>query len=407
MRSFVTISSIAVACAAALVAQTSPKQLPPPFATPSADNRPQVVPRPDGARVQVPAGFSIDVVAEGFETPRFMLLGPGNEILMSDSARGQTNGGSVYVLHAKADGKIDQRTKIIEGLDRPYGLALWKDYLYVAETTSLKRYKYDAKAMKAASPGQEIVSLKNFDKGHWTRSIVFDRAGEKLYLTVGSGSNVDAGEDPMRAAVHRFNPDGTGHETFVSGTRNVIGLRWYPGSDTLWGAVQERDLLGDDLVPDYFTAFKSGGFYGWPYAYIGPHEDPRRKGEAPDLVQKTIVPDVLLGSHVAVLDALFYTGKMFPKEYEGGAFLARHGSWNRSKRIGYDVAFVPFKNGRPAGDLRVFLSGFMLSPDKREVWGRPVGLLQQPDGSLLVTDDGGKKIWRVAYRGANTPTADR
>jgi glucose/arabinose dehydrogenase len=400
------ISALVVIGAAALAAQSRP--LPPPFQTPSVDNRPTVIPQPNGARVVVPTGFTVDVAAEGFDTPRFMLLGPGNEILMSDSGRSRDRSGSVYVLVDKnADGKIDAKTKIIDGLDRPYGLALWKEYLYVAETTSLKRYKYDAKTMKASLPGEEIVSLKNFGKGHWTRTVLFDRKGEKLYLTVGSGSNVDAGEDPMRAAVHRYNPDGTGHETFVSGTRNVIGLRWYPGTDMLWGAVQERDLLGDDLVPDYFTAFKPGGFYGWPYAYIGPNEDPRRKGEAPDLVKKTIVPDVLLGSHVAVLDALFYTGKMFPKEYEGGAFLAFHGSWNRSKRVGYDVAFLPFKNGRPAGDLRVFLSGFMLSPDKREVWGRPVGLLQLPDGSLLVTDDGGKKIWRIAHRAPTNPTADR
>ena len=170
-----------------------------------------------------------------------MLLGPGNEILMSDSGRAREHGGSVYVLRDKnADGKIDEKNKIIDGLDRPYGLALWKEYLYVAETTSLKRYKYDAKTMKVTSPGEEIVSLKGFDKGHWTRTVLFDRKGEKLYLTVGSGSNVDAGEDPMRAAVHRYNPDGSGHETLVSGTRNVIGLRWYPGTDTLWGAVQER-----------------------------------------------------------------------------------------------------------------------------------------------------------------------
>ena len=160
-------------------------------------------------------------------------------------------------------------------------------------------------------------------------------------------------------------------------------------------------------MPDYFTAFKTGAFYGWPYAYIGPNEDPRRKGEAPELVKRTVVPDVLLGAHVAVLDAVFYTGKMFPKEYEGGAFLAQHGSWNRAKRVGYNVAFVPFKNARPAGPPREFLSGFMMSPDQREVWGRPVGLLQLPDGSLLMTDDGGKKIWRIAYRGGGAPTAER
>jgi glucose/arabinose dehydrogenase len=380
-------------------AQSGSKPLPKPFATPSADNRSQVVPKPEGARISVPDGFTVDVAAEGFDTPRFMLLGPSQEILLSDSARATQKGGSVYVLtDADRDGRIDAKRKIIEGLDRPFGLALWKDYLYVAETTSLKRYKYDAKAMKAAVPGEEVVSLKNFGTGHWTRSIVFDPKGEKMYLTVGSGSNVDAGEDPMRAAVHRYNPDGTGHETFVSGVRNTIGLKFYPGSDTLWGAVQERDALGDDLVPDYFTAFKPGGFYGWPYAYIGPNEDPRRKGEAPDLVKKTIVPDVMMGAHVAVLDAIFYTGKMFPATYQGGAFIARHGSWNRSKRVGYDVAFVPFRAGRPAGEPRPFLTGFMLSPDSRDVWGRPVGLLQLADGSILMSDDGGRKIWRIAYR---------
>src|SRR5919204_3827039 len=399
MRKFVGSSAVLALAAAALVAQTIQK-LPAPYATPSADNGPEVIPQPNGARVQVPAGFTVEVAADGFNTPRFMLLGPGNEIIMSDSARGMMGGaGGVYVLRdTNGDGKIDQKSKIIDGLDRPYGLALWKEYLYVAEPTSLKRYKYDAKAMKITSPGQEIVSLKGFGSGHWTRTILFDQKGEKFYLTVGSGSNVDAGEDPMRAAVHRYNPDGSGHETFVSGTRNVIGLRWYPGTDALWGAVQERDALGDDLVPDYFTAFKQGAFYGWPYAYIGPNEDPRRKGEAPDLVRKTIAPDVLLGAHVAVLDAIFYTGKMFPNEYQGGAFLAQHGSWNRSKRVGYNVVFVPFKNGRPAGNPREFLTGFMLSPDKKEVWGRPVGLLQLPDGSVLLTDDGGKKIWRITYK---------
>ena len=408
MRTLSRIGVFVIVCGAALAAQSTSKQLPAPFQTPSADNRPQVIPQPDGARITVPAGFSVDVAAEGFETPRFMLLGPNQEILLSDSARASQNGGSVYVLlDGDRNGKIDQKTKIIDKLDRPYGLALWKDYLYVAETTSLKRYKYDAKAMKATVPGEELVSLKNFGTGHWTRSIVFDPKGEKMYLTVGSGSNVNAGEDPMRAAVHRYNPDGSGHETFVSGTRNVTSLRWYPGSETLWGTVQERDALGDDLVPDYFTAFKPGAFYGWPYAYIGANEDPRRKGEAPDLVKKATVPDVLMGAHVAVLDSLFYTGKMFPSEYQRGAFVARHGSWNRSQRVGYDVAFIPFKNARPAGEPRSFLSGFMVSPDKKEVWGRPVDLLQLPDGSILLTDDGGRKIWRISYRAGQPSTAAR
>ena len=283
-------------------------------------------------------------------------------------------------------------------MDRPYGLAFWKDYLYVAETTSLKRFRYDRKSM-SAGPGEEVVSMKNFGAGHWTSTILFDRKGEKMYLAIGSRSNVSAGEPPMRAAINRFNPDGSGHEIHAAGTRNPIGLRWYPGADTLWAAVQERDALGDDLVPDFFTSIRQGGFYGWPFAYIGPNEDPRRKGERPDLVKKTLVPDVPLQSHVAVLDCLFYTGRQFPAEYHGGAFLAFHGSWNRAKRIGYSVAFVPFKDGKPAGPARDFLTGWVLAPDKREVWGRPVGLLQLPDGSLLVSDDGGNKTWRVAYKG--------
>jgi glucose/arabinose dehydrogenase len=383
-----------VVCAAALIAgaayYAADVKLPPPYHTPSVNNAPRVIPRPPQAHLEVPAGFHVEVYAEGFEKPRFMLQGPSGEILLSDSVKG----GTVYVL--QNNGK--QRKKLIEGLDRPYGLAFWKEYLYVAETTSLKRYKYNAKAM-TVGPGEKIVPMHSFDKGHWTRTVLFDREGKKMYLTVGSGSNVSPGEDPMRAAINRFNPDGTGHEIFASGLRNVIGLRWRPGTDVLWAAVQERDALGDDLVPDYFTHVQQGAFYGWPYAYIGPHEDPRNAGLQPELVKKTIVPDVLLGSHVAVLDAIFYTGKQFPAEYHGGAFLAFHGSWNRSERVGQSVAFLPFKNGKPSGPVREFLTGWMLGPDKKEVWGRPVGLLLLPDGSMLVSEDGGNKVWRVSHKG--------
>jgi glucose/arabinose dehydrogenase len=382
--------------AGAMAYQLAPKQLPPPFHTPSANNRPQVIPQPDGAQIKVPAGFNIEVFADGFKKPRFMLLGSGNEIVLSDS----DDKGGVYVLVDKnRDGKPDEKMPILEGLYRPYGLAFWKEYLYVAEPESVKRYKYDAKTMKVATPGEEVVSLKGHGKGHWTRTLLFDRKGEKLYVSVGSGSNVDTGEDPRRAAINRYNPDGSGHEIFATGVRNTIGMRWYPETDTLWAAVQERDGLGDDLVPDYFTSIKQGGFYGWPYAYIGPNEEPRNKGQNPQLVQKTLVPDVVLGAHVAVLDGIFYTGKMFPNEYQGGAFLAQHGSWNRAMRIGYNVVYVPFKAGKPMGEPREFLSGFMLGPDKREVWGRPVGLLQLPDGSVLMSEDGGNKIWRITYKG--------
>jgi glucose/arabinose dehydrogenase len=374
--------------AALLFAAVSPK-LPPPFVTPSADNPPTVVPKPPEARLHVPPGFHVDIFAEGFVRPRFMTLGPDNEVLLSDSANGPN--GTVYVFRGK------QRQKLIGGLERPYGLAFWNGYLYVAEPTSVKRYRYDAKAM-TAGPGQEVVSLKGLTSDHWTRFLLFDRAGKKLYVGVGSGSNDTPGEDQRRAAINQYNPDGSGHVIYASGTRNPTALRWYPGTDTLWAAVQERDTLGDNVPPDYFTHIQQGGFYGWPYAYIGPHPDPKNGKLQPDLVAKTIVPDVLLGPHVAVLDFIFYTGSQFPEEYRGGAFLAFHGSWNRSKRIGYSVDFQPFKDGKPSGELREIVKGWMLSPSERDVWGRPVGLLQMPDGSLLISDDGGKKVWQLSYK---------
>ncbi len=372
----------------------APLKLPPPFQTPSANNRPQVVERPNGAKLSLPAGFAIEEFATGFQKPRYMMLGPSNEILLSDSMAS----GSVFVLtDNKKDGKFGERKEILKGLDRPYGLLLWKDYLYVGETTSLKRYKYNTKTV-SVGPGEEVLSMKDFGAGHWTRSLAVDKKGENIYVGIGSRSNVDAGEPEMRAAIVKISPDGKTKEVYASGTRNPIGLHVQPGTDQLWAAVQERDALGDDLVPDYFTSIKAGGFYGWPYAYIGPNEDPRRKGEKPELVAKTITPDLPLGAHVAVLDFLFYTGKQFPADYQGGAFIAQHGSWNRSKRVGYNVMFVPFKNGKPAGQPKEFLQGWMTNPDAREVWGRPVGLMQMADGSLLVSDDGGNKIWRVSYK---------
>ena len=368
--------------------------LPQPFHTPSASNRPQVVPRPEGAELSVPAGFKIEEYMSGFEErPRFMLLGPGNEILLTDSGQRREATGAVYVLHGET------KRKILDRLDRPFGLAFHKDWLYVAETTSIKRYVYDAKTMTVKTPGEEVVALHDFGKGHWTRSLLFNNDHTKLYVTVGSGSNIDLNESPMRAALHRFNPDGSGHETVASGLRNIIGLRWYPGTGDIWAAVQERDGLGDDLVSDDLVKIQEGGFYGWPYAYTGPHEEPRHKDVAPEMVKKTLYPDVMLGAHVAVLDTLFYTGDQFPQRYRGGMFLAFHGSWNRAARTGYSVTFIPFRDGKPASGPQDFLTGWMLDEKKREVWGRPVGLLQMPDGSLLVTDDGGKKIWRISYQG--------
>ena len=400
------LSAFALVSCFSLCAQNT-ISLPAPYATPSVYRFPKVVAKPDGAELQLPAGFRIEEFAAGFRIPRFMTLGPGGEILVTESL--PSGRGGVYIVGAT------ERKPIVSNLDRPYGLAFWGNYLYVAEAESIKRYPYDAKSLRVG-PGQEILSLKGLGVMHWTRTLLFDRRAEKLYVAIGSGSNDTIGEDPRRAAIGRVNPDGSGFELFASGLRNPVGLRWYPGTDVLWTSVQERDTMGDDLVPDFFTHVESNGFYGWPFAYIGPHPDPYNSGvnlaehllrhpqaslqasKTLSLVNSTIAPDVMLGGHVAVLDFVFYQGRQFPEEYRGGAFLAYHGSVNRSKHVGYSVAFIPFKNGKPCGPPREFLTGWMLSPDRDEVWGRPVGLLELPDGSLLISDDAANKIWRVSYK---------
>jgi glucose/arabinose dehydrogenase len=378
--------SLCAVAGASLWSQSAPK-LPAPYATPTTPNAPKIVPRPEGAEIRLPKGFVIEEFASGFTRPRFMALGPGGEVALSETIAN----GYVWVI------KGTERKKLLENLDRPYGVAFWKNYIYVAEPTSLKRYPYDAKAMTAGA-GEEVVSLKGYGTGHVTRTILFDRKGDKLYLTVGSSANVVTGDPANRAAILRLNPDGTAQEVVASGLRNTVGLRMYPGTDQMWASVEERDGLGDELVPDFFTHIQEGGFYGWPYSYIGSNLDPRITEEHKDLVARALVPDVVLGSHVAVLDFVFYSGTQFPAEYRNGAFLANHGSSSRAQRQGYSVSFVPFKNGKPTAAPRDFAAGWMLAPDKAEVWGRPVALLQMPDGSLLLSDDGGKKIWRISYR---------
>ncbi len=367
------------------------QELPEPYQTESATNPPRLIPRPKQASLSVPEGFVVEEYLSDFLRPRFMLLGPEGEVLLSDIAAGV-----VYVIRDKV------AVPLISNLSKPYGLALYKDWLYVAETSSVKRYKYSSK-QGSVGQGEEIIPLDRYATGHITRSILFDETAGKLYLTVGSASNVELGEPPIRAAVSRYNADGTGYELFATGIRNPIGLKWYPyangtESKVLWATSHERDGLGDDLVPDYFTRVQEAGFYGWPYAYIGPHEDPRHPGVAPDKVRQTLYPSVLLGSHVGSMDFTFYTGTQFPEKYQGGAFLALHGSWNRSKRTGYKIVFVPFEKGQPVSGPEDFLTGWMLAEDKKEVWGRPVAVLQMPDGSLLISDDGAGKLWRVSYR---------
>jgi glucose/arabinose dehydrogenase len=366
-----------------------------PFATKSVPNGPNVVSRPPGAQLALPPGFAISVYAEGgFSEPRWMALAPNGDVFLADSAAG-----AVFVLRdTKGAGVADTRFTFETKLHRPFGMAFWRDYLYVANTDSLVRFKYRPGQTQSEDFPQKVCDLPAGGyNAHWTRNVIFNGEGSKMYVTVGSGTNVDVESDPMRGTISEYNPDGTGHRFATQGTRNPIGLAFNPTTGKLWAAVQERDGLGDDLPPDYLIEVKDGGFYGWPFAYAGPHEDPRHKGARPDLVARSIVPDVMFQAHSAVLGLAFYEGSMFPQEYRGDAFVAMHGSWNRSKRTGYKIVRVRFKDGRPVGGYDDFVNGWMLNESSREVWGRPVGLLVLKDGSMLIADDGGKKIWRVAY----------
>jgi glucose/arabinose dehydrogenase len=312
----------------------------------------------------------------------------------------------------------ETRETFATGLNRPFGLAFWKNYLYVGNNDSVVRFTYKTGQTKADGTAEKIVELPPSDAAldqdtanrlkidirqtrgynHWTRNVIFNPAGKKMYVTVGSATNATPESDARRAAINEYSPDGRAHRVFASGLRNPVGLAYFPGTNTLWTAVNERDQLGDDLVPDYITSVRDGAFYGWPYSYIGKHLDPTVKDQRPDLVAKASVPDVLLPSHSAALGLIFYTGSQFPAEYRNNAFVALHGSINRSKLSGYRVVRVPFRDGTPAGPPQDFLTGFIARDDEeKQAWGRPVGLLQMPDGSILVSDDGGNRVWRVSY----------
>ena len=352
--------------------------------------------QPANASLTLPRGFSISAFAEAeLQQPRWLALAPNGDVFVSESQRGRIT----ILRDTNKDGKADERFVFASELPRPFGLAFWNGYLYVGTTPAVVRYKYKAGQTKAEGEPEKIASLPATAgyREHWTRNLVFSPDNRKLYVSVGSASNVDVEPDPMRASISEYNPDGSGHRIYAAGTRNPIGLAFNPTTRALWAAVQERDLLGDDLVPDYVTSIKPGAFYGWPYAYLGPNEEPRRKGERPDLVQKTITPDVLIQAHSAVLGLLFYQGRMFPQDYRGDAFVALHGSWNRGKRTGYKIIRVKFRNGKPVGGYDDFVVGWMLGEDDKNVWGRPVGLLVLNDGSMLISDDGANKIWRVTY----------
>ncbi len=371
-----------------------PSDLPPLYATPSANNGPGVVARPPGASLHVPPGFEIGEWATGLNNPRALAVAPNGDVFVAESGPNR-----VLVLRDGANSGPPQRSVFADGLRQPFGIAFYPPgpaprFVYVANTNSVVRFPYARGDLKASGTPQTIVP--DLPGGgyhqHWTRRIVFRPDGKKLYVSVGSQSNVGE-EEERRAAILEFNPDGSGYRVFASGLRNPVGLAFSPVTGQLWAAVNERDGLGDDLVPDYATSVKDGGFYGWPYYYIGAHHDPRMP-EKPELAAKAIVPDVLLEAHSAALSVLFYTGHQFPASYQDAAFVGLHGSWNRSERSGYKVVRLLLdKSGRATGAYEDFVTGWAL-PDG-SVWGRPVDVAQAGDGSLLISDDGGGKIWRV------------
>ena len=436
------LCTVLVAQQASTPPQPQAQRLPP--IGPARPNRGALVQKPAAVTPSVPAGFTVSVYAE-LQAPRMMVYAPNGDLFVSSPAansitvfRDANNDGVFEARGVFAQGEVPAgrgggappapappRTPppvnpAINGpilgasapacvppppfnnrgpgtLAAPFGMAFHDGYLYVGNTGSLVRYKYSSGELQAQGAPEKLLDLPV--GGHSTRNIVFNRAGTKLYLSVGSQSNNNAGEDCRRAAVLEFNPDGSGYRVYASGIRNPVGLTLQPGTDILWTAVNERDNLGDDLVPDYATSLKDGGFYGWPYSYIGQNYDPRYDGAFPDLVKRAVVPDVLIPAHSAALGIAFYTGTQFPQRYRSGGFVALHGSWNRSVASGYRVAFFPVNNGRP-GPLEDFMTGFIVNDgsggEAIERWGRPVGVTVAPDGSLLVSDDGSNRIWKIS-----------
>jgi len=375
--------------------------LPAPYATTPTKKNSKVIGWPGGKTPVAPAGFTVTKFADNLHNPRWFYILPNGDLLVSESETNRKKSANDILLYRDADhdGVPELKDTFMTGLNQPLGMLLLGGWFYVGNTDGIYRWPYKPGQMQITGKGEKIMNLPAGGyNNHWTRNLIASLDGKKIYVSVGSGSNnAEHGmeHETRRADILEINPDGSGERVFAAGIRNPVGMDWEPVTHTLWTAVNERDSLGDDLVPDYFTQVKEGAFYGWPYAYFGPHEDPRLKGQRPDLVAKTIAPDVAVGAHTASLGLAFYTGKAFPEKYRGGAFIGQHGSWNRSTFAGYRVIFVPFRNGRP-GKPEDFLTGFIADESKNEVYGRPVGVIMLRDGSILVADDAGRAIWRVS-----------
>jgi glucose/arabinose dehydrogenase len=394
-----------------------PQDLPAPGATASAANAPEVVPRPHGATPQVPPGFKIDLFAEGLSGPRVMRVAPNGDIFVAE-----VHAGRIRVLRAPDGASNPAASEIFAaGLDEPFGIAFFPtgdnpQWVYVANTGSVVRFPYRSGDLKASGKAETIVKDLPHGVGHSSRDIVFTPDNARMLVSVGSAGNDGEGlnrppggikawsakhplgaawgDETDRAVVLSFTPEGKNRTLFATGLRNCVGLAVQPNG-TPWCSTNERDGLGDDLVPDHVTRIREGAFYGWPWFYIGAHEDPRHAGQRPDLKDKVTVPDVMLQAHSASMCMIFYQGGNFPAEYSGSAFVAEHGSWNRSKRTGYKVIRILMKHGLPTGAYQDFVTGFVV--DDRKVWGRPVGVAVAHDGALLISEDANGTIWRVTH----------
>ena len=383
------------------------QDLPAPFATQSVDNGPHLVPKPKDAWPKTLPGFKVTEYATGLDRPREIRRAPNGDLFVAESEANR-----IKVLRGMdANGKA-QTVEVFAGdLKQPFGIAFYPpgpnpQFVYIGNTDSVIRFPYQNGDLKARGPQQVIVpdipgGGRLRGGGHWTRDLAFTPDGKKMFVSVGSHSNVDDSdthpEEFHRADILEFNPDGSGIRVYAYGIRNPVGIAINPTTGELWASVNERDGLGDNLVPDYITHVQEGGFYGWPWFYMGGHQDPRLEGKHPELKSKVITPDVLLQPHNASLEMTFYEGKQFPAEYKGDIFAAEHGSWNKSVRTGYEVICVPLKNGHANGEYEDFLTGFVTAGG--EVWGRPVGVAVAQDGSLIVTDDGSSTVWRVSADG--------
>ncbi len=386
--------------------------LPAPYATTSVDNGPSLVPKPADAWPKAPMGFKVEQYATGLDDPRLIRTAPNGDLFVSESEIDKKpDTGKIRVFRGvDASGKPKEVGIYATGLSQPFGLAFYPlgpdpKWLYVGNTDTVVRFPYKNGDLKATGATEKLADLPGGGRlrggGHWTRDIVFSKDGKRMFVSVGSHSNIDDPdthpEEFHRADVLEFTPEGKFVKVYASGIRNCVGEAIQPETGELWCSTNERDQLGDNLVPDYITHVQEGGFYGWPWYYMGSHQDPRLAGKHPELNGKVLVPDVLLQPHFASLEMTFYEGSEFPADYKGQIFASEHGSWNKSKRAGYEVIMVPVEGGKATGEYEDFLTGFVTASG--DAWGRPVGVTVAQDGSLFVTDDGSKSIWHVTYTG--------